>query len=186
MGKEKSAYEQMKLEFNRPSNREEMEEELGCVCANCGSDLDIEYHHIVPLKLGGSNRLTNIVPLCYVCHKIAHGARNIRRVCRSENGGRPRMKLPENYRGVLEDYLCGRIDRDTCYDKIGLLGANKLTDKPFFKEYLKENQIVKYKNFLGRKKDDIHSIASYIIYEDGKIERYYRDGSHESILPVNG
>lgn len=133
MSKTKSAYEQMRLEFNRPSTREELEEKLGCVCANCGSDLDVEYHHVVPLKLGGSNRLTNIVPLCFVCHKIAHGARNIRKICHSERGGRPRMSLKEDYKEVLEDFLCGRIDRDTCYRKIGLFGANKLTDKPFSK-----------------------------------------------------
>lgn len=134
----KSTYEQMRLEFNRPSNREEMEEKLGCTCVNCGSDLDIEYHHIVPLKLGGSNRLTNIVPLCYVCHKIAHGARNIRRTCRSDNGGRPRNKIRSDYKQVLDDYLMGFIDRDTCQNKFGFKGAQKFTDMAFFKDYLKE------------------------------------------------
>lgn len=186
MSKTKSAYEQMKLEFNRPSNREELEEKLGCTCVNCGSDLDIEYHHIVPLKLGGSNRLTNIVPLCYVCHKIAHGARNIRRVCRSENGGRPRAKIRSDYKQVIDDYLMGFIDRETCQNEFGFKGAQKFTDMAFFKDYLKEKQIVKYRNLLGRPKDDIHALASYILYEDGKIERYYRDGSNETVLPVNG
>lgn len=177
MSKTKSAYEQMKLEFNRPLHRQEMEEKLGCVCANCGSDLDIEYHHIVPLKLGGSNRLTNIVPLCYVCHKIAHGARNIRKICHSERGGRPRMSLKEDCREVLEDFLCGRIDRDTCYKRIGLFGANKLTDKPFFKEYLRENNIVRYRNLLGYKKSDGSAVASYIVYGDGSMVEYLRNGS---------
>ena len=26
----------------------------------------------------------------------------------------------------------------------------------------------------------------YLQHEDGKIERYYRDGSNETVLPVNG
>lgn len=177
MSKTKSAYEQMRLEFNRPSNREEMAEKLGCVCANCGSDLDIEYHHIVPLKLGGSNRLTNIVPLCCVCHKIAHGAKNIRRICRAENSGRPRNKIREDYKDVIKMYLTGVIDRDSCQKAFGFSGAQKITDMRFFKEYLQENNIVRYRNLLGRARGEEKEIASYIVYGDGSMVEYLRNGS---------
>ena len=78
-------YKQLRLEFARDSFHEELEEKLGKVCCNCGSELDIEYHHVIPLALGGTNNITNIVPLCYVCHQIAHGSKNIRRLKRSED-----------------------------------------------------------------------------------------------------
>lgn len=83
-------YKQLRLEFARDSFHEELEEKLGKVCCNCGSELDIEYHHVIPLALGGTNNITNIVPLCYVCHQIVHGSKNIRRLKRSEDTGRKR------------------------------------------------------------------------------------------------
>jgi 5-methylcytosine-specific restriction endonuclease McrA len=42
-------------------------------CCNChasGTRLDV--HHIVPIGRGGSNRLTNLSVLCFVCHKLIH------------------------------------------------------------------------------------------------------------------
>ena len=61
-------YTQNKLQFNRPSFKDELKDKLGTVCCNCGSNLDVEYHHVVPLALGGTNNIGNIVPLCHVCH----------------------------------------------------------------------------------------------------------------------
>ena len=53
-------------EYHTPSFRDNMITELGCVCVNCGRDngqIAVEYHHIVPLVLVGTNNLGNIVPL---------------------------------------------------------------------------------------------------------------------------
>ena len=51
----------------------EMEKDIvGKKCCNCGSEKDIQYHHIIPLSLGGNNILSNIVPLCYSCHSLLH------------------------------------------------------------------------------------------------------------------
>lgn len=41
-------------------------------CANCGSNLEIRLHHIIPLSLGGNDVPTNIVPLCDECHSLIH------------------------------------------------------------------------------------------------------------------
>lgn len=68
-------YKQLRLEFNRVLFKRDLEEKLGKTCCNCGSNLDVEYHHIVPLALGGTNKITNIVPLCGICHSIVHGKR---------------------------------------------------------------------------------------------------------------
>ena len=39
---------------------------------NCKKEKNIQYHHIVPLALGGQDILSNIVPLCSECHSLIH------------------------------------------------------------------------------------------------------------------
>ena len=56
---------------------QEIRRKAGNICVNCGSTDGIEYHHIVPLFVGGQENETNIVPLCHRCHKAAHYGRNI-------------------------------------------------------------------------------------------------------------
>lgn len=42
-------------------------------CANCAaSDVELHAHHIVPLSLGGTNRMTNLITLCRTCHELLH------------------------------------------------------------------------------------------------------------------
>ncbi len=41
-------------------------------CAACGSDTDLQYHHLVPAALGGKNVPENIIVLCGVCHQKWH------------------------------------------------------------------------------------------------------------------
>lgn len=47
-------------------------EEIGMNCCNCGSTEELEYHHIVPVSLGGNNINSNIACLCYSCHEKIH------------------------------------------------------------------------------------------------------------------
>lgn len=42
-------------------------------CANCRSVENLTIHHIVPLAVGGTERATNKVILCWPCHSLAHG-----------------------------------------------------------------------------------------------------------------
>ena len=65
-------YDKLRQEFQGELFRLNMKSELGNKCVNCGSTENIEYHHIVPLKNGGTNNLSNIVPLCETCHYKAH------------------------------------------------------------------------------------------------------------------
>lgn len=51
----------------------EIDNQLPRECGNCGSKCDLTIHHIVPITFGGTNRLTNLVRLCTVCHSKAHG-----------------------------------------------------------------------------------------------------------------
>lgn len=38
-------------------------------CVSCGSDRDIEYDHIIPLAMGGSNTARNLQLLCATCNR---------------------------------------------------------------------------------------------------------------------
>lgn len=45
---------------------------IGRTCCNCGKTTDLEYHHIIPLSLGGNDILSNYCCLCYGCHSLIH------------------------------------------------------------------------------------------------------------------
>ena len=42
------------------------------ICFECGTDVDIHQHHIIPKSLGG----TKTIPLCNMCHGKAHNKNN--------------------------------------------------------------------------------------------------------------
>lgn len=57
--------------------RDECFERDGHLCKHCGKDIRSsskpgEAHHIVPVSKGGTNELSNLITLCYDCHKIEH------------------------------------------------------------------------------------------------------------------
>ena len=41
-------------------------------CAACGSEHDLQYHHLVPVSKGGEDDPTNIIVLCAGCHQKWH------------------------------------------------------------------------------------------------------------------
>jgi hypothetical protein len=42
------------------------------VCVACGSKEDLQHHHLVPRKKGGSDGSTNLITLCTTCHHKMH------------------------------------------------------------------------------------------------------------------
>jgi len=38
-------------------------------CSNCGSQIKLEYDHIIPVSKGGSNTARNIQLLCEACNR---------------------------------------------------------------------------------------------------------------------
>ena len=79
--------------------------------------------------------------MCGNCHKLAHGAVNIREMFKPENTGRPRKQPPENYKDILWDYVYGKIGRKECERLLGLGDATKIYDMWFYKDFVKENNI---------------------------------------------
>lgn len=53
-------------------NRKTLQNHLGKKCCNCGSEEDVQYHHIVELAAGGNDVIANIAPLCGTCHAMHH------------------------------------------------------------------------------------------------------------------
>ena len=47
-------------------------EEIGLQCCNCGSTSDLQYHHIIPISIGGKDINSNMCCLCYDCHYKLH------------------------------------------------------------------------------------------------------------------
>jgi hypothetical protein len=64
----------VRLEFSNVVKRKAKERAKNR-CERCGVDFDSdfkgEYHHIVPVYLGGTNNLDNCTLLCHNCHSIA-------------------------------------------------------------------------------------------------------------------
>ena len=46
----------------------------GTICVNCQKECgeNIIFHHIVPLAVGGTNNISNIVPICEDCDSLIH------------------------------------------------------------------------------------------------------------------
>ena len=114
MGKANKSVEEINKEWLKL--RPEIIKAKGDMCIYCGAKAT-EYHHIVPRHMGGDNRLSNIVPLCYECHKKAHSKRS----CEShENLGRKPLKVPDNFDEVADAYLNNRIGRIEALEATGL------------------------------------------------------------------
>lgn len=165
---------ELRLESNRVSFKQNLENKLESRCANCGAEVSLEHHHIVPISIGGTNRTTNIVALCHHCHQLAHGAQNIRDICKAEKTGRKRKQPPKDYEIIIEKYLNGEIGRKDCERQLGLPEKAKLAEQYFFKEYLSEHNIVSYKNRVDmlntarcKRRNHIGEVIAGVVYADG-------------------
>lgn len=47
----------------------------GYQCAVCGSNRQLEIHHVVKRSRGGGNNTQNLICLCHICHCLVHGER---------------------------------------------------------------------------------------------------------------
>jgi hypothetical protein len=171
-------YKRLKSEFTNHTFRKILKDTYDDKCFNCGNECEVEYHHIVPLSLGGTNRLTNIVPLCSECHKKAHGSVNIRKTFKSSKSGRKKEVAPSDYEEILWQYVYGEIGRKGCQRMLGLSEGAKIQEKWYYKEFLEQNGIKYHKNSVDLliSKNKIlpeGKLVAVVVFEDGKtIERY--------------
>lgn len=68
-------------------------------CGNCETDQDVEFHHIVPLSRGGTNKVSNLVRLCSSCHDSAHGRSRAGNFKELQAAGIEKAKADGRYKG---------------------------------------------------------------------------------------
>lgn len=171
----------IKTEFSNPSFRKVMKDNLGSKCVCCGSTNNIEYHHIVPISLGGRNNLENIVPLCVSCHKAAHFGRHIRKYSdNSRSGRKPKADLNAKNEGILWKWSMGEIGTYECCRKLGLGKSTKLKDTAIYRKFKAKNAIANVRNTRDVLMKNGHlrdmAVVSIIDREDGTRQAFGCNG----------
>lgn len=175
-------YKSLRKEFDLPSFRECMKNSLQDSCVNCGNKENLEYHHIVPLKLGGTNKLSNIVALCPMCHKAAHRGQHISKYSNHTYTGRKSIASIDRHSKVFDMYINGEIGNRKCIELTGYSTRTPIKDRPVFKQYLKSKGIQSVRNLIdiaatSRKRGLLSGDeVGEIVYQDGRIEKMtYKD-----------
>lgn len=171
----------------KPTYIRKIKSNAGGICANCGSAEDIEYHHIVPLSLGGQERETNIVALCYKCHKAAHHGRHISHYTNHNAYGRkPKVSDAEAFR-AFDLLATGEIGRKKCKELMNLSESTHISDINQYKKYLNARGIKVIKNnvdILGKTgglKDGVN--VGFVKYIDGTDkEIFYHDTGMNDVI----
>lgn len=132
-------FKQRRQEFSRKSFRDKLKREKGEICCNCRGAGYIEYHHIVPLRNGGTNNLSNIVPLCGDCHLKAHS-----KTGENKSGGRPPIIEYKDAAPILKRYFDNKTGKKETALLLGLSHRTKDTWYKLTKQYKKENNVPKY------------------------------------------
>ena len=138
-------FEKLRQEFTNPSFREMIKEKLGGKCVNCGSEENIEYHHIVPLRHGGTNNLGNIVPLCCSCHHNAHNkhihGEAFAKARQEGRVGRKKLIEYEDAKPILHKYFNLEIGLKEAKRELGMSVKNKSTWSRLAARYREEYNI---------------------------------------------
>jgi len=127
--------EELRREYNRPSFKQALKNYHGDRCVNCGSDDRIEFHHIVPIANGGTNCITNVVPLCYECHKRAHEAHKIAKKHAGEHGGR-KVKDLNDLENNVQRYINCEIGTREFKQLVGLPKKGSIRNSKALNKYL--------------------------------------------------
>ena len=150
---------------------------LGCKCVNCGATTDIEYHHIVPLCVGGTNNLTNIVPVCYRCHKAIHGEKDYREYAAKT----AQRKTVKSFDNDIALYVSCKIGKEALKETLGIPKKGKLSQNGYYKRYLKSHGIAKVINKMDDMIEDCDWPPSsgkevgYIYYANGEVRTLFYD-----------
>lgn len=161
--------------------RNQLIEFHGDKCINCGSSDRVEFHHIVPVALGGTDTPSNIVPLCYICHKAAHIGRKTEDIKKSighEKGGRKCKIDDETFEGAFKKYIGGQIGKAKFCELIGR-NYKSLSRIPQIKRFKEKYGIEEFRNNI-----DIRETVSVERLKDGDPVGYvkYLDGRMETML----
>jgi len=79
---------------------EEYEGRCACCGIATGGPAGLEWDHLLPLELGGSDTIDNLQPLCRGCHK-AKSAKDIRDIRKAERQRQRAAGIPRQTRNPL-------------------------------------------------------------------------------------
>lgn len=158
----------------------------GTSCVNCGSTESIEYHHIVPLSLGGEDRIGNIVPLCRKCHMAAHHGRRINNYINKDLPGRkPNVTDTEAFL-ALDLFSSGEIGAKKCKQMMRVSEKTHVPELVQYKKYLQAKGIIKIKNDVdilgvnGSLTDG--EMVGYVKYTNGEqLELHFKDSGKNDV-----
>ncbi|MDY4816848.1 MAG: HNH endonuclease [Lachnospiraceae bacterium] len=170
---------ELRKETVAPEFRNKLKESIGFTCANCGSSENIEYHHIVPLKLGGTNRITNFAPLCHQCNEAALNGRHISKYINRKNSGRKKKTSKEQAYAVYDLYVNGEIGTRKCKELLGYNFHGSIKSMAYFNDYMKDKGINKIRNNI----DIVGTNSSDKLFDGriiGRVE--YVDGTGRNIV----
>lgn len=91
--------------------------ELGTTCRICGAS-PVEYHHLIPIRNGGTNDIGNIVPLCHVHHNKVHEKKT--KAYRKNPQGRKRVEPKGDVDKTMKEYIDGRWQMREAMSILGL------------------------------------------------------------------
>lgn len=147
----------------------------GDSCINCGSKENVEFHHVVPIALGGTNTVRNVVPLCHVCHLAAHRGRHINHYVDMKNTGRKTLveSNPDVYK-YIGWYVNGQIGKQKFSELSGYSFSSINKHLPGLQKYMSDNGIADFRNNVDIKGASSGvregSIVGFIKYTDGRKE----------------
>ena len=168
--------------------RDEVLERYGGKCANCGSSDDLEIHHIVPVALGGTDNVTNLIPLCHVCHLSAHRGRSIddikEHLGTAKRGGRKSKIDFDEFDKAFEKYATGRIGKKKFCELVGY-SDNVLKKCPHYAKSMSDRGIVRLKNnvdvmFTNSGNIGHGAIVGVAEYDNGRTELMFWDDTGEN------
>ena len=146
---------------------------IGNKCCNCGSEKDLEYHHIVPIALGGNDIISNLVCLCYGCHSlIHHGDKKqinhseliksaLRKSKKRLGKAKKTLFVPNEVSNRYQQFIKGGFSK-VAYAKMCNIS------RPTLDKYLK---VMKCKELLLKEGASKKFIENYQLYENGKINK---------------
>ena len=169
----------LRKEYNYLRNSGELIRHCGTSCVNCGSTENVEYHHIVPLLLGGTNNFANIVPLCHRCHKAAHGSHHMSHYVDHSNSGRKPKVPDEEAFAVYDRWVDGQFGNRKCQQLLKLTSSTKPNSTEQYKRYITARGIKSVRHNY----DYVLTVAAQSANSErvvGKVT--YLDGREEPIM----
>ena len=159
----------LRKEYDKLRSSGELAKHCGTTCANCGSSENIEYHHIVPLILGGTNSFGNIAALCHKCHKAAHGGHHVSHYADTSNSGRKSKVPDEDAFKVYDLWLDGQIGNMKCKEMLNLSSTTQPNATIQYKRWLRSRGIEEVRNNF-----DAIAVLSPFSMKNGKVVGWYK------------